>query len=214
MTFIKFLQVIGDRFGILESVSNPECMPATRIQTRIVSLRELAGEIRSREIRALADSPAEIAAPFEKIFEAAGISSKPEDWTIERLKQVIASETGNQKTREAVQKFVLELLNLKGVPGETIIKDAIARDQALDSFESRAGEKMQARKDACSIRLQEIELQMKDLREESARIEESLRADEEKWRQWRKLKRIHERELASVASYIVDHPVITMDDEE
>ncbi len=214
MTFIKLLQGIGDRLGILESVETVETTRVTRIQTRIVSLRELASEIRSGEIRALADSPAELDVPFEKIFDAAGISSKPEDWTVERLQKVIAGETGEHKSREEVQKSILELLNSEGVPVETLVKDAIARDQALDSFESRVNEKMQSRRDACKERLLQIGLQIKDLQEESARMEAGLKSDEEKWHDWKKLKRARERELASVASYIVDHPVVTTDDED
>jgi hypothetical protein len=214
MSFIKFLQGIGDKLGILESVSTPNAAPATRIQTRIISLRELATEIRSSEVRALADSPAELAVPFEEIFGAAGISSKPGDWTISKLEKVIASETGQRESREAVQKAVLERLNSEGVPVETLVKDAMARDQALDAFESRVRERMRDRDQSCKRRLVEIESQIKGLEEESARIAAGLKDDEEKWRGWRRQKRAYERELASAASYIVDHPVITTDEEE
>lgn len=214
MTFFKLLQGIGDRLGILETTSNPESAPVSRIQTRSVSLRELASEIRSIEVRDLADGPAELMIPFEKIFEAAGISSKPENWTIDRLKGVVENESFKQKPREEVQRRVLELLASEGVSTETLIKDAIARDQALDSFQSRADEKMHERRQSCKNRLLEIEQQIKDLEAERGTLEESLKAEEDKWREWKKKKRANERELASLASYIVDHPVITMDEEK
>jgi hypothetical protein len=214
MTFFKLLQGIGDRLGILETTSNPESAPVSRIQTRSVSLRELASEIRSIEVRDLADGPAELMIPFEKIFEAAGISSKPENWTIDRLKGVVENESFKQKPREEVQRRVLELLASEGVSTEMLIKDAIARDQALDSFQSRADEKMHERRQSCKNRLLEIEQQIKDLEAERGTLEESLKAEEDKWREWKKKKRANERELASLASYIVDHPVITMDEEK
>jgi len=214
MTFFKLLQGIGDRLGILETTSNPESAPVSRIQTRSVSLRELASEIRSIEVRDLADGPAELMIPFEKIFEAAGISSKPENWTIDRLKGVVENESCKQKPREEVQRRVLELLASEGVSTETLIKDAIARDQALDSFQSRADEKMHERRQSCKNRLLEIEQQIKDLEAERGTLEESLKAEEDKWREWKKKKRANERELASLTSYIVDHPVITMDEEK
>jgi len=213
MTFFKFLQGIGDRLGILETTSNPESVTVSRIQTRSVSLRELASEIRSIEVCDLADAPAELTVPFEKIFEAAGISSKPENWTIDRLKEVVEKESCKQKPREEVQRRVLELLASEGVSTETLIKDAIARDQALDSFQSRADEKMHERRQSCKNRLLEIEQQIEDLEAERGKLEESLKAEEDKWREWKKKKRANERELASLASYIVDHPVITMDEE-
>jgi len=214
MTFFKLLQGIGDRLGILETTSNPESALVSRIQTRSVSLRELASEIRSIEVRDLADGPAELMIPFEKIFEAAGISSKPENWTIDRLKGVVENESFKQKPREEVQRRVLELLASEGVSTETLIKDAIARDQALDSFQSRADEKMHERRQSCKNRLLEIEQQIKDLEAERGTLEESLKAEEDKWREWKKKKRANERELASLTSYIVDHPVITMDEEK
>jgi hypothetical protein len=212
MSFLKFLEGIGDKLGILESVQTPESKPATRIQTRSVSLRELASEIRSGEVRTLADSPAELSIPFEEIYAAAGISSKSEDWTIDRLKRVIASENGKQKSRNAVQKAVLEHLGSEGVHAEMLVKDAIARDQALDAFESRVDEKMRDRNQACKRRLLELETQIKDLREESAKIEEGLKADDGKWSEWKRRKREYERELAETAGYIVDYPVVTTDE--
>jgi chromosome segregation ATPase len=214
MSFIKLLQGIGDRLGILESVSSPESAPARHIQTRTVSLRALAGEIRSGEVQALADSPSELSVTFNEIYSAAGISGKAEDWTIGKLGQVIASESSNEKSRDDIQKAVLELLQAKSVSVESLIKDAMARDQALDAFEARVSEKMRDRNQACKKRMAEIEAQIDELRDESAKIEASLKVDNEKWHEWKRLKRAHERELAFAASYIVDHPVITTDEEE
>lgn len=210
MSFIKFMQVIGDRLGILESVSTAESKPETRIRTRVISLRALAIEIRSGEVNALADASGELAAPFEKIFEAAGISS--DGWTMEKLKRVIDRET-EEKSREAAQKAVLDLLNAEGVSSEILVKDAIARDQALDAFEIRINEKMRERNRACEKRLMEMQEQIRCLQEESVRISEGLKVDEAKWLEWKKGKRVYERELAFIASYLVDHPVVTTDGE-
>ena len=73
------------------------------------------------------------------------------------------------KSREEVQKAVLDLLKSEGVPSEIIVKDAIARDQALDSFEAVVREKMQSanggmQKEDCWRSKSRI----KDLQEESA----------------------------------------------
>jgi hypothetical protein len=214
MSFIRFLQGIGDRLGILESVASPGSKPVARIQTRSMSLKELTSEIRSGEVRTLADSPSELLIPFEEIFAAAGIPAKVGDWTIDRLKQLIASEGGSGKSRDEIQKAVLERLRSEGVQTESLVKDAIARDQALDAFESRVNEKMRDRDQACSRRLLELETQIRHLREESAGIEASSKADDGRWNQWKQQKRAYERELAVAASYIVDRPVVTTDEPE
>jgi chromosome segregation ATPase len=213
MSFLKYLQGIGNRLRILEAVADPSASPETRIQTRNVSLQELESEIRHRELHELVESPEEFSIPFEKIFETAGICSKPQDWTIERLRQWIAREPLAGKPREEAQKAILDKLNSESAPIEAIIKDAVARDQALDSFESRMSEKMKERRDACRKRMIEIETQIKDLRQESMQLDDRMGSDEKAWQEWRRQKRAHERDLAFIASYIVDHPVITIDDE-
>jgi hypothetical protein len=213
MSFVKFLQGIGDRLGILETITVSSPAVAVRVQTRIVTLQELAGEIRSGEVCALADSPAELGISFDEIFKTAGIASNPENWTIDRLKRLIDGAPFKNLPHGEIQKKVLDLLSSEGVSAEVIVKDAMARDQALDSFEARVSEKMQGRREAYKKRSLEIELQINDLQAERTRLGEQLEHDEAAWRTWKKLKRAHERELASVASYIIDHPVITTDDE-
>jgi AAA+ ATPase superfamily predicted ATPase len=212
MSFVKLLQGIGDRLGILEAVSGSEPHPLKRIQTRSISLKELAGEIKSGEIRALADSLAELSAPFDTIYETAGISSNPQDWTIERLKQIVAREGLSGKSREDVQRTVLELLKAEGVPAEKLVQDAMARDKALDSYEEFVGEKMKARMNTWNRKQIELELKIKELQDECKTLKSALESDESKWREWRKQKRMRERELATLVSYVVDHSVITLDD--
>jgi hypothetical protein len=214
MSFVKLLQGIGDRLGILEAVAISAPQPSKSIQTRSVSLKELTCEIESREIRALADAPAELATPFEKIFEAAGISNNPQDWTIERLKQIVEREDLKSKSREEAQRAVLSLLNAEGAQTENIVRDAIARDKALDSYETFVAEKMAARREACRRRRLEIESKIRGLQEECKILESALESDESKWLQWRKQKRTTEKELATILSYVVDHSVITLNEKD
>lgn len=214
MSFIKLLKGIGDRLGILETVSTAGAPPGVRIQTRSVSLRELAIEIKSGGVQSLADAPAELAVPFEKIFEAAGISPNPQNWTTERLKQAIAGETGRNKSREEVQESILALLESEGVPPEVIVKDAIARDQALDAYEGVVHEKLRSRAEACQKRLFAAEARIRELQDERRTLEKAMKDEEEKFNEWKRQKRARERELASIVSYIVDHKVITAEEEE
>jgi hypothetical protein len=214
MSFVKFLEGIGDRLGILEAVTAADKGQPARIQTRSISLRELSIEIKAVEVWILADSPAELTVPFEKIFETAGISSDPKEWTIDRLKQVIAGEAFKSKPRDEVQHSILAMLKAESVPVENIVKDAMARDKALDSFEAFARQKMQARMETRNKRLLEAEARIRELQKESVELEKALKIDQEKWKEWRKLKREKEHDLASTVGYIVNHPVITLSDED
>jgi hypothetical protein len=214
MSFVKLLQGIGDRLGILETVPASGAPAAVRIETRSVSLRELTGEIKSGAVQSLADAPSELAVPFEKIYEAAGISQNPQDWTTDRLKQVIEGEPCRNKPREEAQRAILAILNSAGIAAEMIVKDAIARDQALDAYETVAREKMKARIEMRKKHLSAAESRIKDLQEECRTLEKAMKDDEDKFKGWKRNKRARERELASIVSYIVDHKVITSEEEE
>lgn len=212
MSFVRLLQGIGDRLGILETAPDPGKAKAERIQTRSVSLRELASEIKSGAVRSLADAPSELAVPFEKIYEAAGIPADSKSWTVDTLKGVIAGDRYRGKSREEVQKSVLALLNSEGISAEAIVKDAMARDAALDAYETFVRDKMQTRMKTCKARILEVETRIRDMQEERKSLENALKGDEEKWREWKKNKSATERELASLVGYVVDHRVITSEE--
>jgi hypothetical protein len=212
MGFLKLLQGIGDRIGILEAVSAPGAKPGERIRTRIVTLEELACEIRSVEVRALADEPAEITSPPEKIFETAGIAPGPSAWSVDRLKDFIQSELGKNKSRGEIQKSVLGAMNSDGATAGDVVKDAVSRDRALDAFEESAEAKMHERAEAVEKRIRDLESKAEQLRQEADGIKKKFEAQKDEWKEWKRQKRAYEKQLASVIAYIVDHKVITTDD--
>ncbi len=214
MSFLDLLQNLGDRLGILEASSGPAAQPAAKIQTRTVTLAELTTEISREEVRALADLPAELTVTFEMVFESAGVHAPVHGWTVDRLGQLLQTDALKDKDREAAQKAILGILNTEKVPVEDIVRDAISRDQALDSFEAFARRKMEDRMAAREHKVAEIKAQIKNLQSELNTIEESGRADEEKWREWRRQKRARERDLATSVSYLIDRQVITTDTED
>jgi len=183
MSFLKFLHGIGDRLGILEAVPSAEAAPAARIQTRSLTLTELSSEIRSGEVESLAHTGSKLTFDFEKIFERAGVPKGPESG-IERLKQLVSSESSRGGSKEDVKKAIVEILTSEGIIIEEVVKEALARDKALDQFEAFAGEKV------------------RKLQQEAAELNSQLG-------EWRKRKRVHEQELATIVGYVVDHPVIT-----
>jgi hypothetical protein len=103
MSFWDLLQNLGDRLGLLETAVRPAGQPAVKIQTRTVTLAELTTEIRVEEVRALADLPAELSVPFEKIYETAGIQPPPSGWTLDRLKQYLLTDAEIESQISALQ---------------------------------------------------------------------------------------------------------------
>ena len=210
MGLLDLLQSLGGRLGILEMSQDKATSPA-KIRTRIVTLAELMTEIRSEEVRALVELPAELSIPLEKVFEAAGI--QPQAWTVDRLRQLLWSGAFKDQPRDVAQKLVLETLSSEKASAEDIIKDAIARDKVLDAFETHARKKMDERNAAVERRIGEIGENIRRLQGEMAELEARRKSDREKWAEWKKQKQECEKEMAWAVGYLIDRPVITIADE-
>jgi hypothetical protein len=212
MNLIDLLRAAGDRLGIVEMRPATSPRRPAKIQTRTVSLKDLLIEIRQEEVRALAELPAELSVPVEQIF-ATGVKAAAHGWTVERLKQLLKTEQFKSKDREEVQKAILNILANEKVAVEEVVRDAVARDQALDAFEEFAARKMEQRISARARKMSELESQVRSLQEELDGLRREAAQDEEHWRQWREKKAVIERELARAIGYLIDRPVITTADE-
>jgi hypothetical protein len=113
--------------------------------------------------------------------------------------------------RETAQKALLAVLADKKVASEDLVKDAVARDKALDAFEETARGKMDARREARQARLAEIQSQMDDLQKQRDQLQQEQADDQRHWRQWHDGKIDFEKEMAWAIGYLLDRPVITVD---
>ena len=213
MNLIELLRAVGDRLGIVEMRPATSAAPSAKIQTRTISLKDLLTEIRQDEVRVLAELPAELSIPFEQIFATAGVKAAAHGWTVERLKQVLQTEAHQPKDRVEAQKAILNLLANENVSVEEVVKDAVARDQALDAFEVFVREKMERRIAARLRKRSELESRIRTLQEELDRLQGEAAQDEKQWRQWQHNKKAMEQELAWAVGYLIDRPVITTTDE-
>ena len=212
MSILDRLHELGERLRILEVRPQAGAAKPVKIPTRTVTLAQLTTEIRQDELRALADLPAELSVAFEKVFDAAGIKPSPHGWTASRLRQLLDTEQFKGMERTAIQRSLLNILGKEKIDVEDIVRDAIAHDQALDAFEAFTRKKMNDRVAARQKNLVELESEIQSLEERRVRLTEEMNADKEQWRLWQERKRTYERELAHTISYLVDRPVVTIDD--
>ncbi len=212
MSLLEMIESLGGRLGIIERASARKTSKATaKIRTRVVTLAELQSEIKADEVRALAEAPAELAVGFEKIFETAGIQSPESGWNIEKLGQLLHTDPFKNQPREAIQRKVLEVLGAEKVDPEALVKDAMARDRALDAFEKYAQRKMMDRIACYERKSGEVRTRIDELQKECARLEALVSGEWDRWREWQRRKRVHERELAWAVGHLIDRPVITTD---
>jgi len=201
MHLFEKLRKIGGKLGLLEvQAAAPNAPP--KIVTRAVNLDELAAQVRADEVRTLAEQ-GEALPELAAVFQAAGVKPASHGWTMERVRQLVASdERFRGMNGEALQKALLGHLMNVGANIEDLVRDAVARDEALDAFEARAAEKLDARRLVRERRLVELEAQVAALRQESE-------TDDRRWKEWKDGKVAYEKELARLVALFVDKPLIT-----
>jgi hypothetical protein len=213
MSLLDLLQTVGGRLGILEAPSRTDAGEPGKVVTRTVTLDELRSQVHSEEVHALAELPAELSLPFDKIFEAAGVRVPEHGWTVARLKALLLTEPFQRQEHAAVQLALLNTLHSAHVPAEDLVKEAVAQDQALDAFESFVCSKTKGHMATAERRIAELDARLQVLQTERAGLAERLQVEQENLRAWRRRKRAYERELAAAVGYLTDRPVITTDDE-
>ena len=207
MDLIGILRKLGDRIGIIEmSSAEKQTTAPAKIQTRTITLSELMMTIQVSEVHELAESPADLSVSFEDIFKAAGHNAEKTAWTVERLQEFLNSDRIRKLSRDDIQRATLQKLKEENVDAAEIVKDAIFRDQALDAFEESASRKRQRWHADQQQLLSDLSARMKQ-------VEKEIAAEEERWKDWRGQKRQRERDMAYAVGFLIDRPVISIDNE-
>jgi len=214
MELLDMLRKLGDRLGIIEfSSAPPQPSVPAKIQTRTLTLTELVMNIQITEVRVLAELGAELPVSFEEVFKAAGIQPGSTGWTVDRLQEFLSSERIRQMDRAEAQRETLRMLAAEKVDAADLIKDAVARDQALDAFEDSMLQKRERWQAAKKQALSELASQIRALEEQQEQLRREIAAEEQKWKDWRRRKRQTEQDMAHAIGYLIDRPVISIEDE-
>ena len=230
MALLERLRELGSQLKILQVTGGPPAVPdpgsplpvgapaakakpgGGRIPMRTLKLSDLETEFRAEELRALAEGPVELSIAFAQVFEAAGIKPGAHRWTIERLATTLRAEPFSKLDRPAAQRALLELLAKEKVPVEDLVKDAVSRDGALDRYQSFAEQKMKERAAARARKASELQAKIRELEAECEKLAATAQDEEERSREWHRRKVAQEKELAWAVGYLLDRPVISIDE--
>ncbi len=202
MGLLKKLQTLGCQLKLVQMVPRTETVPG-KISTRSVTLQELTTELQAENMRILAESAVELAIDFVKVFETAGITPPACGWTIEQLVQQLQSKSFELLKPDERLKAVLDRLADEKVLVEEIIKNALAKDQALDAYEIFVSRKMADRSAARHLRLLEIEQERSRLEQEQRRLREEESAEQKHWADWQKRKAAYEKEITEAVEFLM-----------
>jgi hypothetical protein len=203
MGLLAKLQALGCHLKLVQVVPRTSTTPE-KIETRSVTLQELTTELKADNVRILAESPIELAIAFEKIFATAGIARQSEDWTIERLNEMLRTAPYCMMDSRSLQAAVLERLAADHVAAEDLVKDALAKDQALDAFEAFVAKKMKDRTAARQLRLAEIEKQIGTLERERTRLQQEERQEPLRVAEWQTRKQAYEKDIQETVDFLMN----------
>lgn len=211
MSIFVLLQRVGGRLGLM-SVAAPKSAAPTpsKIATRTIPLAELVGEVKSRQLGRLAAGEAWLAVPKARIHAQAGVveggMSAPA--VAERLRQPDLV----QLPRDAAQVALLNELARAKVRVEDVVRDAVARDQAMDAFAEQVRVRLAKARGVRRRRREQIAAAQRQLAAEDAELAAADERDDRAWAQWWQGKLADERELAWTLSHLVDIPSISVDE--
>jgi hypothetical protein len=203
MGLLDALQALGCQLKLIQMAPKTK-NGLTKIATKSITLKELMIEVDRDTVKALAQTPTEFDIPFEKVFESAGIKPHPTGWNIDRLRQVLLSEKYKAMDCKTVQKSILELLAAEKVEIEYLVKDAVARDQALDAFEGYVVAKIQKLSASRQNKAAEIEMQMQELARQLDRLKEEERLESQRLKEWQKTKAEYDKDLTKTVDLLTE----------
>lgn len=216
MNLSEYLRSLGTRLGlVLPSAPGAAGTPA-KVDTRTITLTELRIEIRGDRVATLApgvDDDGGLEVPFTAIDDAAGVRPPAHGWTAERVAAMVRRPEFSHVPRAEVQQAVLAELAKAGAPSEDVVRDALARDQAVDVYAAATRSGLAAR---CAQRVQrsaELATLIERYRREISDLEHQNATDRERWAAWWATKLIREQTLAAAVDALLDHPVVTVDRE-
>lgn len=201
MSLADRLRALGERLGVFRAAPPAPGRP-TAIQRRTVSFAELCGR-----------APTAPAAIWQEPRAIADAATTPgvAGWTAERAAAALAG-LGAQP-RDAARLALLEMIAADGGAPEDIVRDAVARDQALDAAAAATHAVLCAHAAARAKRTGEIAATIVALEAERSRLTQEQTADEARWQAWWAEKRAVEERLEGVVAHLVDGPVVSVDRE-
>jgi len=215
MKVVEFLKRIASKTGVVRLSDEPpeaegggERREAPAIRTRVVSLTELLDQDRKAREKVAAPASVEYTIDFDQIWAALKIEVFAHGWNVERIAKYLDSEHARGLERNAARQALLALLSAGGVDPGDIVRDAVNKDDALDSYEQYTHRKLLERGEQRRREIADLERQIGEL---GAKIE-SIRAvqakDEEAFGEWLQRKVAKEEELVRVVSLVAaEHTV-------
>ena len=210
MPIVEWLKAAGGRLGLVHFVSTSAQAPGPKkVPTRVVTMKELLAEARAAE-PASAPAPADLGRSFDEIYRDAGVTPPVHGWTVQRLAEWLRGEADLKAPRETLQLGILHKLASEKAHVQDIVRDALARDQALDAYEVAMGRALKEREADRRRRAGQVEEELKGIQARLAQIADESHRDAARLEEWREKKAAIEQEMAWTLDFLINEKVVSV----
>jgi hypothetical protein len=238
-----FLSSWGEKMGLYRATPAPPPGPAAdpaeaAVSKKTVTLRELQAQMPDvapgvfdkqpaapppaaatpGKAEGKTKPPRALAYDFDKVYEAARVAPPAHGWTIERVIKLLRTEQFKTMPPDTIKQSLLGMLAAENVPAVDLVKDAIARDKAIDAFElhlrGKLGERQKQLKQQAEGNRREIEALRAAIGDLERQIDEAETAcaqegiDLQNWVDT--AKRAKEEDLARAVGLLTAEPVVSI----
>jgi len=206
---VEVLRKVGSKAGLIHYDSEvAQSIEVTVWEKQVISLQQLQDDAEKKQREELSAPPPEISVDFAQVFDALKIPPPAHGWTVETLKQALGDAL--QKGHQEASSAATALLAQNQVPADDIIKDAVNRDKALDSYEAFVAKKMEERSASRKRIMEDLRQQIKESEAQIERLNLSQASDDRNFQQWQNKKVEKEEELAKVVALLTSQSEISV----
>jgi len=189
--------------------------PGSPLPTPAATMQDILHRVPAPRLDEQSLAPSNDIPDFPSIYKASGIKDPAHGFTAYKVLEILSSPDFaalDAKAKAAALSGFLRMSPSGPVPIEDVIQDALARDTALDGFESFLRMKLEARnadreKENASLQAGIDELARKNREKIQANLE-AIAKEQERFASWQGRKRIEEQKLfEAVGPFVEKNPV-------
>ena len=153
-------------------------------------------------------------ADWNAVYREAGVHPPPHGSGVDRVGEMLETKRFGSLDRETKRKAILAALDAAGVSVRDVVQDAVARDRALEVFESLKQREVEDLRGRTMGRIQTVQQELETvLRDSNAELDRLKRGTEEAVRafaQFQERKRSEEKRLREFVAHFAkdeDNPI-------
>jgi len=199
---MSLIMTLLSRSGLYVATVAPPAKGAAPAEVEITAMKVISLRDLTAPQEPVVSGPKGFQASMMDVFAAAKLPAPEGGWTAERMLDLARKPLYREMSPENRQKAVLAELATHSVNPETVVLDAVRKDQALDAYERFLQKKLEETR-------REAESRRAALQKEIAAVEGMLGKTEGEFAAWQAAKRGKEAELAEALEPLLAHGKIS-----